>query len=110
MPKGSKKLLVDFIHNGGMASMRYTISDTAEYGDYTRGPRVIDEYVRENMRQILREIQDGTFAREWILENQAGRPQFLALRRMNAEHPIEQVGAELRGMMSWLKSGAKSDA
>jgi ketol-acid reductoisomerase len=104
------KLLVDFIHNGGMASMRYTISDTAEYGDYTRGPRVIDEDVRESMRQILREIQDGTFAREWILENQAGRPQFLAMRRLNAEHPIEQVGAELRGMMSWLKSGAKSDA
>ena len=99
------KLLVDFIHEGGMASMRYTISDTAEYGDYTRGPRVIDEHVRKNMRRILREIQDGSFAREWILENQAGRPSFLALRRLNAEHPIEQVGAELRGMMSWLKSG-----
>ena len=104
------KLLVDFIHQGGMASMRYTISDTAEYGDYTRGPRVIDERVRETMRQILREIQDGTFAREWILENQAGRPSFLALRRMNAEHPIEEVGAELRGMMSWLKKGASADA
>ena len=103
------KLLVDFIHNGGMASMRYTISDTAEYGDYTRGPRVIDEHVRETMRKILREIQDGTFAREWILENQAGRPSFLALRRMNAEHPIEEVGAELRGMMSWLKKGASAD-
>ncbi len=99
------KLLVDFIHQGGMASMRYTISDTAEYGDYTRGPRVIDEHVRGSMRQILREIQDGTFAREWILENQAGRPSFLALRRLNAEHPIEVVGEELRGMMSWLKQG-----
>ncbi len=97
------KLLVDFIHEGGMASMRYTISDTAEYGDYTRGPRVIDEHVRNNMRQILGEIQDGSFAREWILENQAGRPGFLAQRKNNAEHPIEQVGAELRGMMSWLK-------
>ena len=97
------KLLVDFIHEGGMAAMRYTISDTAEYGDYTRGPRVIDEHVRENMRQILREIQDGSFAREWILENQAGRPGFLAQRRIEAEHPIEVVGAELRGMMSWLK-------
>ena len=97
------KLLVDFIHEGGMASMRYTISDTAEYGDYTRGPRVVDEHVRETMRQILTEIQDGTFAREWVLENQAGRPSFLAQRRINAEHPIEQVGAELRGMMSWLK-------
>jgi ketol-acid reductoisomerase len=100
------KLLVDFIHSGGMASMRYTISDTAEYGDYTRGPRIIDQHVRENMRQVLREIQDGSFAREWILENQAGRPSFLALRRMEAEHPIEQVGEELRGMMSWLKKEA----
>jgi ketol-acid reductoisomerase len=97
------KLLVDFIHSGGMASMRYTISDTAEFGDYTRGPRIIDEHVRENMRQVLSEIQDGTFAREWILENQAGRPSFMALRRMNAEHPIEEVGAELRAMMPWLK-------
>ena len=97
------KLLVDFIHEGGMAAMRYTISDTAEYGDYTRGPRIIDEHVRENMRQALREIQDGSFAREWILENQAGRPGFLAMRRMHAEHQIEEVGAELRGMMSWLK-------
>ena len=85
--------------------MRYTISDTAEYGDYTRGPRVIDEHVRENMRKILTEIQDGSFAREWVLENQAGRPGFLAQRRINAEHPIEQVGEELRGMMSWLKKG-----
>ena len=97
------KLLVDFIHEGGMASMRYTISDTAEYGDYTRGPRVIDEHVRQTMREILGEIQDGTFAREWILENQAGRPSFLAQRRIQAEHPIEEVGEELRGMMSWLK-------
>jgi ketol-acid reductoisomerase len=100
------KLLVDFIHSGGMASMRYTISDTAEYGDYTRGPRIIDQHVRDNMRQVLREIQDGSFAREWILENQAGRPSFLAMRRMEAEHPIEQVGEELRGMMSWLKKEA----
>ncbi len=99
------KLLVDFIHEGGMKYMRYTISDTAEYGDYTRGPRVIDGYVQETMRTILAEIQDGSFAREWILENQAGRPTFMALRRQNAEHPIEQVGEELRGMMSWLKPG-----
>ena len=101
------KLLVDFIHEGGLASMRYTISDTAEYGDYTRGPRVIDQHVRETMRTILGEIQDGSFAREWILENQAGRPGFLAQRRMEAEHPIEEVGAELRGMMSWLKKDGK---
>ncbi len=99
------KLLVDFIHEGGMKYMRYTISDTAEYGDYTRGPRVIDEYVKEQMRGILEEIQDGTFAREWILENQAGRPSFEALRRLNAEHPIERVGEELRAMMPWLKKG-----
>jgi ketol-acid reductoisomerase len=97
------KLLVDFIHSGGMASMRYTISDTAEYGDYTRGPRIIDQHVRESMRKVLGEIRDGTFAREWILENQAGRPSFMALRRLGAEHPIEEVGAELRGMMPWLK-------
>jgi len=99
------KLIVDFIHSGGMKSMRYTVSDTAEYGDYSRGPRIIDEHVRDSMREALAEIQDGTFAREWILENQAGRPNFLAMRRINAEHPIEIVGEELRGMMSWLKSG-----
>jgi ketol-acid reductoisomerase len=97
------KLIVDLFYEGGMAYMRYSVSDTAEYGDYTRGPRVIDGHVRSNLKQILSEIQDGTFAREWILENQAGRPSFNALRRINAEHPIEEVGAELRAMMSWLK-------
>jgi ketol-acid reductoisomerase len=96
------KLLVDLMHEGGMAYMRYSISDTAEYGDYTRGPRVIDEHVRNNMKQVLQNIRSGAFAREWILENQAGRPGFLALRRQNAEHMIEQVGGELRGMMPWL--------
>jgi ketol-acid reductoisomerase len=99
------KLIVDLMYEGGMNYMRYSISDTAEYGDYTRGPRVIDEHVKETMREVLAAIQDGTFAREWLLENQAGRPSFLALRRLNAEHPIEKVGAELRGMMSWLKGG-----
>jgi len=99
------KLIVDLLYEGGMKYMRYSISDTAEYGDYTRGPRVIDEYVRQTMREVLAAVQDGTFAREWLLENQAGRPSFLALRRLNAEHPIEKVGAELRGMMSWLKKG-----
>ena len=83
--------------------MRYSISDTAEYGDYSRGPVVIDKQVKANMRKVLDQIQDGTFAKEWILENQAGRPSFNAMRRLNAEHPIEQVGAELRGMMQWLK-------
>ena len=97
------KLIVDLMYQGGMSYMRYSISDTAEYGDYTRGPRVIDDYVKDEMRAILDEIQDGTFAREWILENQAGRPSFNALRRKEAQHPIEAVGKELRSMMSWLK-------
>ncbi len=97
------KLLVDLMHEGGMAYMRYSISDTAEYGDYTRGPKVIDDHVRQSMKQILGNIQSGAFAREWILENQAGLPSFMALRKQNAEHPIEQVGSELRGMMTWLQ-------
>ena len=97
------KLIVDLMYEGGMEYMRYSISDTAEYGDYTRGPVVVDEQVKANMKKVLGQIQDGTFAREWILENQAGRPSFNALRRINAAHPIEEVGAELRGMMSWLK-------
>jgi ketol-acid reductoisomerase len=99
------KLLVDMMHEGGMAYMRYSISDTAEYGDYTRGPKVIDDHVRQNMKQVLQNIRSGAFAREWILENQAGRPSFLALRRQNADHMIEKVGADLRGMMPWLKPG-----
>ena len=97
------KLLVDMIYQGGMNYMRYSISDTAKYGDYTRGPRVINELVREEMCDILSEIQDGSFAREWILENQAGAPRYKALARMEAEHPIEKVGEELRAMMPWLK-------
>jgi ketol-acid reductoisomerase len=97
------KLLVDMMHEGGMAYMRYSISDTAEYGDYTRGPKIIDDHVRQNMKQVLQNIRSGAFAREWIIENQAGRPSFLALRRQNAEHMIEKVGAELRAMMPWLK-------
>jgi ketol-acid reductoisomerase len=99
------KLIVDLMYEGGMKGMRYSISDTAEYGDYSRGPRIIDNRVRRTMRQVLGEIQTGRFASEWILENQAGRPAFLAMRRLNAEHPIEEVGEELRGMMTWLKSG-----
>ena len=97
------KLIVDLIYNVGLSYMRYSVSDTAEYGDYTRGPRVIDEMVKGEMEQILAEIQDGSFAKEWILENQAGRPVFNALKRMESEHEIEEVGAELRKMMSWLK-------
>jgi ketol-acid reductoisomerase len=97
------KLIVDLIHQGGLSYMRHSVSDTAEYGDYTRGPRIIDDLVREEMEQILAEIQDGSFATEWILENQAGRPSFNAMRRMDAEHPIEVVGKRLRDMMPWLK-------
>ncbi len=97
------KLIIDLIYQGGLSYMRYSVSDTAEYGDYTRGPRVIDEMVKDEMRQILTEIQDGTFAKEWILENQAGRPTYNALKRMDSEHLIEVVGKELREMMPWLK-------
>ena len=96
------KLIVDLIYQGGLSYMRYSVSDTAEYGDYTRGPRVIDELVRGEMWDILSEIQDGTFAREWILENQAGRPSFSLMRRIEAEHEIEEVGKKLREMMPWL--------
>ncbi len=97
------KLIVDLMYQGGLSYMRYSVSDTAEYGDYTRGPRVIDDMVKDEMAQILAEIQDGSFAKEWILENQAGRPVYNALKRMDAEHPIELVGEELRQMMPWLK-------
>ena len=97
------KLIVDLIYQGGFTYMRYSVSDTAEFGDYSRGPRVIDDMVKDEMRQILTEVQDGTFAREWILENQAGRPFHNAVKRMEAEHPIEVVGNELRKMMPWLK-------
>src|SRR5262245_7937427 len=97
------KLIIDLIYEGGLARMRYSISNTAEYGDYTRGPKIIDEHVREAMKQRLRDIQDGSLARTWILENQAGRPNFNATRRLEAEHPIEKVGAELRAMMPFIK-------
>jgi ketol-acid reductoisomerase len=97
------KLIIDLIYQGGLSYMRYSVSDTAEYGDYTRGPRVIDEMVKEEMMTILAEIQDGSFAKEWILENQAGRPVYNALKRMDEQHPLELVGRELREMMPWLK-------
>ena len=98
------KLIVDLLYQGGMEYMRYSVSDTAEYGDYTRGPRIIDEDVKVKMQKVLSEIQDGTFAREWIAENDEGRPRFKLLREENSGHPIEKVGKELRGMMPWLKS------
>jgi len=97
------KLIVDLMYQGGLKYMRYSISDTAEYGDYSRGPRIINDLVKEEMEQILTEIQDGSFAREWILENQAGRPSYNAMKRMEAEHPIEVIGEKLRNMMPWLK-------
>ena len=101
------KLIVDLMYEGGMAKMRKSISDTAEYGDYMIGPRLITADVKAEMKKALTEIQDGTFARNWLLENRAaGRANFLMQRRIHAEHPIEKVGAQLRGMMSWLKDGA----
>jgi len=97
------KLIVDLFYQGGLAYMRYSVSDTAEYGDYTRGPRIVSEETRAEMRRILREIQSGQFAREWVLENQANRAGFLAMRRVEADHQIEEVGKRLRSMMSWIK-------
>jgi ketol-acid reductoisomerase len=96
------KLIVDLFHQGGLEYMRYSISDTAEYGDYTRGPRIITEQTKAEMKKILGEIQSGQFAKEWILENQVGRPAFNAMRRHAKEHQITEVGKELRSMMSWL--------
>jgi ketol-acid reductoisomerase len=101
------KLITDLIYEGGLSYMRFSVSDTAEYGDYTRGPRVIDDCARQEMRQILKEVQDGTFAREWILENQAGRPVYNALKRADENHLIEKVGKELRAMMPWLGKNKK---
>ncbi|MGO8763308.1 MAG: ketol-acid reductoisomerase [Desulfobaccales bacterium] len=97
------KLIVDLFYQGGLGYMRYSVSDTAEYGDYTRGNRIITEETRDEMRQILYEVQSGEFAKEWILENQAKRPVFNAMRRQEAAHPIEAVGKKLRSMMGWLK-------
>ena len=99
------KLIVDLMYEQGIAGMRYSISDTAEYGDLTRGPRVINPEVRAEMRRILDEIQDGRFATEWVAENRNGRPNFLRLRAEGKAHQIEQVGAELRGMMPFISAG-----
>ncbi|HXT36070.1 MAG TPA: ketol-acid reductoisomerase [Chloroflexota bacterium] len=96
------KLIVDLIYQGGLGYMRHSISDTAEYGDYTAGPKVINEHSVAAMRNLLKNIQNGSFAREWILENQAGRPAFRAMKAADAALPIEKVGKELRGMMPWL--------
>jgi ketol-acid reductoisomerase len=98
------KLIVDLIYEGGIGRMRYSVSNTAEFGDMTRGPRIVDDRTRVEMKKILQEIRSGQFAREWILENSAGRPVFKALERLGAEHPIETVGARLRSMMSWISA------
>jgi ketol-acid reductoisomerase len=96
------KLIVDLIYEGGIANMRYSISNTAEYGDYSRGPRVIDDHVRAKMKEILDDIQSGRFAREWVLENVSGQTSFKAMRRRAAAHPVEEVGERLREMMPWI--------
>ena len=104
------KLIVDLMYEGGMAKMRKSISDTAEYGDYTAGPKVIPAESKAAMQKILSDIQDGTFAKDWLLENKAGgRAHFMAMRRQHAEHPIEQVGAKLRDMMPWLHENDTND-
>jgi len=97
------KLIVDLMYRGGLGFMRHSISDTAEYGDYVSGPRVIDSHVRESMRKVLREIQDGSFAEKWLDENSNGREGFLTMRSNDADHQIEKVGRELRSMMTWLE-------
>ena len=103
------KLIVDLMYEGGLGWMRHSISDTAEYGDYTRGPRIVTEETRKEMKRILREIQTGEFAREWILENRADRPVFEKLREEQRQHPIEEVGRKLREMMPWIKRRDSSD-
>ena len=103
------KLIVDLMYEGGIAKQRWSISDTAEYGDYVSGPRVIDPHVKENMKAILREIQDGSFAARFIADQDAGAPEFMALRAQGEQHPIEETGRKLRGLMSWVNSDADAD-
>jgi len=98
------KLIVDLLYQGGLNYMRYSISNTAEYGDYTRGPRIVTEETKKEMKQILTEIQNGTFAREWILENKANQAGFQAIRRRERSHKLEEVGKQLRSMMTWIKA------
>ena len=103
------KLIVDLIYEGGIANMRYSVSNTAEYGDFTRGPRIVNEQVRAEMKKILLDIQSGQFAKEFILENKAGAPSLKAMRRIGAAHPVEIVGARLRDMMPWIKKNRLVD-
>jgi len=104
------KLIVDLMYEGGLAWMRHSISDTAEYGDYTRGPRVVTSQTKDEMRKILREIQTGQFAKEFIIENSVGRPMFDKMREAEAQHPIEEVGKRLRDMMSWIREAKKDSS
>ena len=103
------KLIVDLLYEGGIANMRYSISNTAEYGDFTRGPRIITEQTRQTMKEILKEIQTGQFAKEFILENQSGAASLKAMRRISREHPVEVVGEKLRSMMPWIKANKLVD-
>jgi len=103
------KLIVDLIYEGGLANMRYSISNTAEYGDYMSGPRVISDETKAEMKRILEDIQTGRFTSKWIQECKAGQPEFKATRRLNAEHPIEEVGTKLRGMMPWIAANRLVD-
>jgi ketol-acid reductoisomerase len=97
------KLIVDLLHEGGLKKMHQFVSDTAKYGDLTRGPRIIDQHVRDNMKQVLKEVQDGTFAKQWIEENKTGQINYKRLMQEDLDQPIEKVGKELRGRMSWLQ-------
>ncbi|HAH10645.1 MAG TPA: ketol-acid reductoisomerase, partial [Alphaproteobacteria bacterium] len=97
------KLIVDLIYEGGIANMNYSISNTAEYGEYVTGPRIITPETKAEMKRVLLDIQEGRFARDWVLENKAGQPSFKAMRQRGSQHPIEMVGAKLRAMMPWIK-------
>ncbi len=103
------KLIVDLIYEGGLANMRYSVSNTAEYGDYTRGPRIVTDETKAAMKEILSEIQTGSFSREWMLENQVGQTGFKTTRRNQAKHQLEETGAKLRGMMPWIAENAMVD-
>ena len=103
------KLIVDLMYEQGMAGMRYSISDTAEYGDYTRGPRIVTAETKAEMKRVLDDIQSGRFARNWMLENKVNQASFKAMRKKMSEHPIEEIGAKLRGMMPWIKEKALVD-
>lgn len=104
------KLIVDLIYEGGLRYMRYSVSDTAEYGDYASGPKIVDEHVRQSMKEMLSRVQDGSFAKEWLGENEAGREKFLRMRHEAETNQLEEVGGELRKMMTWLKQGKPSAA